>query len=75
MSTATNEVMCPCEKAARLAYVKGQMTLTELYVRFWTTKAQMMGDPDDLNYARTHMSRYQDFLDTQDALLRDKDTT
>ena len=49
------------------------MTLAEMYARFWTTKAQMVGNPDDLKFAKMHMLRYQDLLDTQDALLRDKE--
>ena len=39
------------------------MTLAELYARFWTTKAQMVGNPDDLKVAKMHMTRYQDLLD------------
>ena len=63
------------EKTAQLAYTKGQMTLAELYARFWTTKAEMTGKPDDLKVAKMHMIRYQDLLDHQDALLRDKEPT
>jgi hypothetical protein len=61
------------EKDCRLAYLKGQMVITELYAKYWTTSAQVLNKPDDLNVAKMHIRHYHDMLDTQDALLRDKE--